>query len=105
MSKNKIFVFSTFSNSISRIKQIEPDIVGKYCSKHPDVFEISLDLLLRKVRMLIEYNVHPENILRDLHILARSEESMIERLTYLQKHQVERVMPWMIKCEMHVINR
>lgn len=55
--------------------------------------------------MLIEYNVHPENILRDLNILARSEESMIERLEYLQKHQVERVMPWMIKCEKHVIDR
>lgn len=55
--------------------------------------------------MLLSCNVSPENILRDLNVLARAEEVIKERLEYLKICGIEHVMPWMIKCQDHVLNR
>lgn len=53
--------------------------------------------------MLLDNNVSPENILRDLNVLARAENVIEERLQFIKMHNVQNVMPWMIKCEDHVL--
>lgn len=84
--------------------QIEPYIISQSCAKHLFVFEIELELLKRKLDML-DSSISPENILRDLNLLARGEDVIRERLEYIKMCGIQRVMPWMIKCEYHVLNR
>lgn len=65
-----------------------------------------MELLKRKLDMILLDNaVSPENILRDLNVLARSEDVIRERLEYIKKCGVKRVMPWMIKCEIKILTR
>lgn len=85
--------------------QIESHIISHYCSRHEFVFEIELELMKRKLDMLLNCNVSPENILRDLNVLARAEDVIKERLEYLKMCGIERVMPWMIKCQDQVLHR
>lgn len=69
------------------------------------LFEIELELLKRKLNMLLSNNVSPENIVRDFAVLARSENVIKERLTFLAQCEIKRVMPWMIKCDENILTR
>lgn len=69
------------------------------------MFEIELDLLKRKLDLLLSANVSPQSILRDLDVLARAEDVLKEKLEYVKACGVERIMPWMLKCDDHVLHR
>lgn len=73
--------------------QSEPHIVSYYCAKHLFMFEMDLQLLKRKIN-LVENNILPEYILRDLDILARAEHKIVARIKYLQMRRVGHIMPW-----------
>lgn len=65
-----------------------------------------MELLKRKLDMFFRDNaISPESLLRDLNVLARGEDVIRERLEYIRRYGVERVMPWMIKCDLKVLNR
>lgn len=66
---------------------------------------MELELLKRKLTMLTKSGVLPENILRDLCVVARAEAEIAERLDFLEKQGVQRIMPWMIKCDFSVLLR
>lgn len=68
------------------------------------MFEIDLELLKRKI-VLLDNNVSPEYILRDLDILARDENKIKARIEYLQSCNINHVMPWMLKCVDRVLHR
>lgn len=68
------------------------------------MFEMDLDLLKRKIALL-ENNVSPDYILRDLDVLARAENKIKARIEYLKKCDIGNVMPWMLKCEDRVLHR
>ncbi|KAJ6636815.1 Transcription termination factor, mitochondrial [Pseudolycoriella hygida] len=96
--RNRIYLLSDYFS-------IEPHIISHYCSKHLFVFEIELKLLQKKLDMLLKRNVTPDNILRDMNVLARAENVIQDRLAYLEKCGIKRIMPWMIKCPPHVLDR
>lgn len=66
--------------------------------KHLFLFEIEMDLLKKKLDILVP-RVSPDDILRDLNVLARAEDVIKERLEFIEKSGIHRIMPWMIKCE------
>lgn len=72
---------------------------------HLFVFEIESELLKRKIEMLLNSNVSPENLLRDLNVLARAESVIEERLKHIKEFDIQHIMPWMIKCQEHVLLR
>lgn len=49
--------------------------------------------------------VSGEYILRDMNVLARAKEVIEDRLNFIKKCDIERVMPWMIKCDDQVLMR
>lgn len=55
--------------------------------------------------MLMKCGVSPDHILRDLSVLARAKEVIEDRLNFIKKCDIERVMPWMIKCDDQVLMR
>lgn len=68
------------------------------------MFEIDPELLKRKI-VLLENNVSPEYILRDLDLLARDENKIKARIEYLQSFNIGHIMPWMLKCDDRVLCR
>lgn len=79
-------------------------MVSHYCAKHSIMFDLDLDLLKRKIALL-ENNVSPENILRDLDLLARDEKKLKARIEYLKKCDIGHIMPWMLKCAESTLQR
>lgn len=79
-------------------------MVSHYCVKHLFMFDIDLGLLKRKIALL-ENNVSPENILRDLDLLARDEKRLQARIEYLKMCDIGHIMPWMLKCLDSVLQR
>lgn len=79
--------------------QIEPHIISYFCAKHLVTIEMNEELLKRKLELLLSNGVAGINILRDLHVVERSEISLIKRFELLKECKVERIMPWMLKCE------
>lgn len=69
------------------------------------MFEIELDLLKRKLDLLLSAKVSPNSILRDLDVLARAEDALKAKLEYVKACGIERIMPWMLKCDDHVLHR
>lgn len=69
------------------------------------LFEIEFELLKRKLNILLNSNISPMNIMRDLDVLARSEKKIQERLAFLETCDVKRIMPWMLKCEKKILTR
>lgn len=63
-----------------------------------------MDLLKRKMTVLAN-NVSAEDILRDLGILARSENKIRDRIEFLRMCGIGLIKPWMLKCDFKVIHR
>lgn len=66
---------------------------------------MELDLLKKKLDLLLKANVSPHSILRDLDVLARAEDVLKAKLEYVKACAIERIMPWMLKCDDHVLHR
>lgn len=84
--------------------QCDAHIVSHYCVKHLFIFKMDSELLSRKIN-LVEINLSPENILRDLDIFARAEDTIKARIEYLQICGVGHILPWMIKCDHRLLDR
>lgn len=65
---------------------------------------MELDLLKRKIALL-KNNVAPEFILRDLDLLARAENKIKSRIEYLKMNGIGHIMPWMVKCDVRILDK
>lgn len=65
---------------------------------------MDLTLLKRKIAIL-QNNVSPEYVLRDLDVLARAEEKLTARMEYLKTCGIKHIKPWMLKCGDETLHR
>lgn len=87
---------------------MDPIVVSKYMSRHSFMWEIEFDLIKCKLQILLDHAQYlsSENILRDLSIFQRSEESILERFRQVTSSTVvKKAMPWMVKCKKTTLNR
>lgn len=66
---------------------------------------MELELLKQKLDMLMSSGVSPSRILYDLNVVARSKEVIEKRLEFIKKVGIERIIPWMIKCDDKTLTR
>lgn len=72
--------------------------MSKSCVKHPFILLFNDPLKLRrKIKLLLEYGLSTENILKDFFNLALGEENLKRRLTFLKANGIENVLPWMLR--------
>lgn len=90
--KNRIYYFS------KRLGDVESSEVSKYFSTHLFMFDISFDMLVENLNILLQYNVAPINILRDLWAFKYLPKSVRTRLERAKQAQKEKIMPWMVRC-------
>lgn len=82
--------------------------MSKYAINHKFMFALKFDRIKHKLDILLRYKeyIPSNNILRDLHILERSEESIMERMyQIISMSEVKKVMPWMLKCHKPTYDR
>lgn len=81
------------------IFQMKPHHVAKYCIKHSFIFGQKLDVLKHKIELLLEYDLMPDNILRDLAVLETGDDMIKLRLEILSTNNIKHIMPWTLKCD------
>lgn len=62
------------------------------------MFFSNFDHLDNNLDIFLEYDIKPDNIIRDIGIFKHSEKSILERLKRVKAANITKVMPWMIKC-------
>lgn len=79
-----------------------------YVSKHSFMWEMDFDFMKHKLAVLMKYDQYlaPINILRDLDIFRRNEDSILGRFDRVTSTGVvKKAMPWMVKCQESTLNR
>lgn len=54
---------------------------------------------------ILDYKVHPDNIIKDLWVLRYLPKQVEERLDKFSKSGKEKMMPWMVKCPENTLKR
>lgn len=88
--------------------QVDPHVVSKYMAKHLFSWNMSLELYERKINLIHRHaGIQSINILRDLNILLRDENVLIEKFDFIKRHGkcLQKKMPWMAKCKESVVKR
>lgn len=79
--------------------------VSQYFATHKFMFDIDFKVLQKKLEILKEYDIASINILRDLDVFQRSLNVILSRLQFIRSKDIKIIMPWMIKCLQHVLDR
>lgn len=89
--ENRIYYFS------DKLK-VAPHIVAKYFVKYPFMFTKGFDTIHDNLNVLLEHQILPIHILRDLRSFRYKPESNKKRLVRAKEAQKEKLMPWMTRC-------
>lgn len=95
---NRIYYFS------SRLKA-PPATVTKYFIKYPFMFTKTFESVKENLDVLLEHNVLPIHILRDLRSFRYKPTSNDKRLTRAKDAQKEKLMPWMTRCSERTLKK
>lgn len=84
---------------------VEPSLVSKYFSTHMFMFEISFEMMVENLNIMLEYRIASINILRDLWAFRYLPRSVKARLERCRKAGKKDLRPWMIRCPVEVLER
>lgn len=73
--------------------------ISRSFARNPDLLLKSPYLFFSKFDKLIEYELHPRDIIRDPAIFHVSEFKLEERMEMIKMHNICIRKPWMFKCE------
>ena len=95
---NRIYYFSNRLNA-------PPHTVTKYFIKYPFMFTKSFESVKENLDVLLDHNVQPIHILRDLRSFRYKPTSNDKRLTRAKDAQKEKLMPWMTRCSERTLKK
>ncbi|KAH8335797.1 hypothetical protein KR074_006098 [Drosophila pseudoananassae] len=90
---------------ISDKLQVSPEIVTKYLSKRLFILEMPFEMFEKNLHYMIEYNVSPINILKDLWAFRYTPKSVQLRLERAKRAKKDKIMPWMVRCPEPILQR
>ncbi|EDV31554.1 uncharacterized protein Dana_GF14494 [Drosophila ananassae] len=90
---------------ISEKLQVSPKIVTKYLSKRLFILEMPYEMFEKNLHYMIEYNVSPINILKDLWAFRYTPKSVQLRLERAKRAKKDKIMPWMVRCPEPILQR
>jgi len=95
---NRVYYFS------NRL-EVKPVLVAKYFATHLFMFDVSFDMLVENLNIMLEYKIAPISILKDLWAFKYLPKSIRARLDRCQKASKDNLKPWMIRCPESVLQR
>jgi hypothetical protein len=90
---------------VSERLNLEPVIVSKYFATHMFMFEITLEMLVQNLNIMLEYKISSMSIVRDLWAFKYLPRSIRSRLERCKNGSKENMKPWMIRCTEDVLQR
>ncbi|XP_014087577.2 transcription termination factor, mitochondrial [Bactrocera oleae] len=90
---------------ISELLKTDPKLVTKYSSKRLFILEMPFEMLEQNLQHMINYNVSPINILRDLWAFRYTPKSVELRLERAKRAKKDKIMPWMVRCPEPILQR
>ncbi|XP_017151476.1 transcription termination factor, mitochondrial [Drosophila miranda] len=90
---------------ISESLQVSPEIVTKYLSKRLFILEMPYEMFEKNLQHMIDYNVSPINILKDLWAFRYTPRSVQLRLERAKRAKKDKIMPWMVRCPELILQR
>ncbi|EDW51741.1 transcription termination factor, mitochondrial [Drosophila sechellia] len=90
---------------ISEKLQVSPDIVSKYLSKRLFILEMPFEMFEKNLQHMIDYNVSPINVLKDLWAFRYTPKSVQLRLERAKRAKKDKIMPWMVRCPEPILQR
>ncbi|XP_030377037.1 transcription termination factor, mitochondrial [Scaptodrosophila lebanonensis] len=90
---------------ISEKLQVAPELVTKYLSKRLFILEMPFDMFEKNLQHMIDYNVSPLNILKDLWAFRYTPKSVQLRLERAKRAKKDKIMPWMVRCPEPILQR
>lgn len=77
---------------------VDPYIVSNVISKRYFMLDLNYENLVENLNIFLEYQVKPENILRDVWAFRYLPSSIRLRLERVRQAEKDKVMPWMVRC-------
>ena len=102
---------NTLLNGSNRVYYIceklktDPYVVNKYLSKRLFILEMPFEMLEQNLNHMIEYNVSPMNVLKDLWAFRYTPKSVQLRLERAKRAKKDKIMPWMVRCPEPILQR
>ncbi|XP_017026206.1 transcription termination factor, mitochondrial [Drosophila kikkawai] len=90
---------------ISDKLEVSPDLVAKYLSKRLFILEMPYEMFEKNLHHMIEYNVSPINILKDLWAFRYTPKAVQLRLERAKRAKKDKIMPWMVRCPEPILQR
>ncbi|XP_016990071.2 transcription termination factor, mitochondrial [Drosophila rhopaloa] len=90
---------------ISEKLEVSPEIVTKYLSKRLFILEMPFEMFEKNLQHMIDYNVSPINILKDLWAFRYTPKSVQLRLERAKRAKKDKIMPWMVRCPEPILQR
>ncbi|KAH8395652.1 hypothetical protein KR222_005313 [Zaprionus bogoriensis] len=90
---------------ISEKLEVSPEIVTKYLSKRLFILEMPFEMFEKNLQHMINYNVSPINILKDLWAFRYTPKSVELRLERAKRAKKDKIMPWMVRCPEPILQR
>ncbi|XP_017068093.2 transcription termination factor, mitochondrial [Drosophila eugracilis] len=90
---------------ISEKLQVSPEIVTKYLSKRLFILEMPYEMFEKNLQHMIDYNVSPINVLKDLWAFRYTPKSVQLRLERAKRAKKDKIMPWMVRCPEPILQR
>ncbi|KAH8282600.1 hypothetical protein KR054_008624 [Drosophila jambulina] len=90
---------------ISEKLEVSPDLVAKYLSKRLFILEMPYEMFEKNLHHMIDYNVSPINILKDLWAFRYTPKSVQLRLERAKRAKKDKIMPWMVRCPEPILQR
>ncbi|EDW88995.1 transcription termination factor, mitochondrial [Drosophila yakuba] len=90
---------------ISEKLEVSPDIVSKYLSKRLFILEMPYEMFEKNLQHMIDYNVSPINVLKDLWAFRYTPKSVQLRLERAKRAKKDKIMPWMVRCPEPILQR
>lgn len=79
--------------------------VSKYLSKRLFILEMPFDTLNQNLEHMLNYNVSPWNIIRDLWAFRYTPRAVENRLSRAKSAKKDKIMPWMVRCPENILQR
>lgn len=88
---------------LSKRLNVDPALVSKYVATHLFMFEITFEMLIENLNIMMQYEIEPIYILRDLWAFKYYPKSISDRLERCKLAGKENLKPWMVRCPEEVL--
>lgn len=84
---------------------VPASVVTNYMAKRLFILDMPFDMVKSNLQLMIDYNVEPLSLLKDLWAFRYTPRAVETRLQRVQQAKKDKIMPWMVRCTESILQR